>query len=158
MWAAARHKLKEGDELFVSNPLQVAGVIALAGIPDLQTAKDWNICETCPRDLMGGCLPFYLRLTALGSYDDFPERYRQGSPKHLAPLTVPQIFITGYQDSIVPLDYVQSYINYAQQLGEDISNWSFDRSGHFELVHPGSEAGSSVVRAVKELLLKPTTK
>lgn len=60
------------------------------------------------------------------------------------------------QDLIVPLDYLEAYIKYAEQLGEDVANWKFDNSGHFEVVHPDTEAGTSVAKAISELFEKTT--
>lgn len=140
LWAASRKKLKKEDELYLPHPLAVAGVVPLAGIPDLEGAIRFKICEGSPMQLMGG------------SAEAFPSRYREGSPKHQVPLGVPQIFISGSHDTIVPFQYVQDYVNFAKGKGEkNIFLWEFDDAAHFEVVFPETNAGSSLSRAIKEL-------
>jgi acetyl esterase/lipase len=45
LWLAGRHCLPPDSLLFGERPLQLAGVVALAGIPDLAAAAQWNICN-----------------------------------------------------------------------------------------------------------------
>lgn len=140
LWLATRHKLKEGDELFIADPLPVIGAVLLAGIPDIEAAIEYNVCDSSPILLMGGYA------------SQKPERYREGSPRMLAPLSVPQIFITGKQDPFVPIAYVRDYIKYAKSVEDNISSWEFDNAGHFEVIFPDSEAGSHVTKALEEIL------
>lgn len=65
-----------------------------------------------------------------------------------------QIFISGNQDSLVPIDYVKTYIGFAQGKGEHISFHAFDETGHFEVIVPSTEAGKALIHSVPLLLNK----
>lgn len=140
LWTAARNKLEKGTELYQPNPLHITGVVSIAGIPDLQQATAIGICGNLANTLMGG------------SEATVPNRYAQGSPKKLAPLSVPQIFVSGVQDPIVPYQYVSNYVIYGRKKGDHITLRGFNDTGHFEPVSTSTTAGRAVVEAIVELI------
>lgn len=78
--------------------------------------------------------------------------YFLGSPSRLAPLNVPQIYIQGNDDFLVPATYVKKYVKTATDLGDQILYYkSFNSTGHFELIVPTTEAGQGVIEAIKRL-------
>lgn len=145
LWLAGRHKLNSEDELYVENPLELRGVVSLAGIPDLADALSRNICPDAPDRLMGG------------TPEEVPERYAQGSPAELLPLEVRQIFIQGDRDDTVPLSYVKLYETAAKKGGEEVSLENLADTGHFEIVVASTPQWQTVRAAVLELLEKGRT-
>lgn len=82
LWAAARYKLKEGDDLFVSDPLPIQGVAPLAAIPDLETIQDYEIGGSLPiPELMGGTFKSRL-LFPLSSLQVLTVKSQTGINKH----------------------------------------------------------------------------
>ena len=145
LWLAGRHKLKPKDELYMGEPLELRGVVSLAGIPDLTEALKQNICPDAPDRLMGG------------APHEVPERYAQGSPSELLPLGVRQILIQGERDDTVPLSYVKLYEDTAKKKGEEVRLISLADTGHFEIVVATTKQWQRVRAAVLELLEKGHT-
>ena len=142
LWLAGRHKLDFEDELYLENPLELRGVVSLAGIPDLADALSRNICPDAPDRLMGG------------TPEQVPERYAQGSPRELLPFGLRQIFIQGDQDDTVPLSYVKLYETVAKKGGEEVRLENLADTGHFEIVVATTPQWQIVRAAVLELLEK----
>ena len=89
-WIAGRHHVEQGSELKVAAPkVPLRGAISLAGAVDLRLTIDLSGYFTFAHDkhevfhLMGG------------RPDDFPQRYKAGSPGDLLPFNVTQILIQG---------------------------------------------------------------
>lgn len=136
LWLAAREQLPMESNLYTQKPLKVSAVISLAGIPDLEKGVEQNICRGACGELMGG-LP-----------DEYPERYKQGSPHHLSLAGIPQIHLLGELDPIVPLDYLQTVLKrqqdpYAFEVIPDI--------GHFEMVMPETVSWPYIKRSLETL-------
>ena len=87
-----------------------------------------------------------------GAPQALPERYRQGSPRELLPLGVPQRLIHGARDSIVPLKLDEDYASAAQKLGDDAQLVVLPDDGHFELIVTGTSAWDVVEKNIQELL------
>jgi acetyl esterase/lipase len=136
LWLAARAKLAPESPIYTLDPLPLAGVVALAGIPDLVDADAKNICRGAVPQLLDG-LPA-----------DFPERYRDGSPSAFLPLGVPQHLIIGTLDQAVPLAHNEIYVEAARQQGDDVQFTVLPDIGHFEIVTTGSVVWSMVQAAI----------
>ncbi len=128
LWLGARHKLPAGSPLFVDNPLRLRGVVSLAGIPDLAPALAEGICSGAPAELLGG------------TPEDFPERYAQGSPAALLPLRMPQCHIVGWDDEIVPADYLRRFVTKARATGDQVQLHVVPYAAHFEVIAAESDA------------------
>lgn len=139
LWAAARKNIPQPSPIFTANPIPIFGTVSLAGIPDLENSG--AICGGAAFKLMGG------------TPQEFPDRYAAASLPHLLPLSIPQVFIQGNQDILVPKNYVEQYLtNFAEKKDRNITFNCYDNSGHFELVLPTVPAGKAAVEAVKNLL------
>lgn len=139
LWLAGWHRLPPESKLYVPNPLQLRGVVAVAGIPNLAEAATQNICRGAPQELMGGLL------------DKVPERYAECSPHALLPLNLPQILVNGALDVVVPTPYVKQYEAFAQQHGEAAALIEIPNVGHFEPVIATTPAWQVVRRAIQGL-------
>ncbi len=140
LWLAARHRLAQDDPLRGHDPLELAGVVALAGIPDLAAYAAPEGCGAAVPELLGG------------EPDRVPDRLRRASPIELVPLDTPQILVVGGLDTIVPEDQAAHYAEAAARAGDSVDVRELPEAGHFELVAPQSRAWPAVRDAVVELV------
>lgn len=136
LWLAARHKLEPESPIYTPDPLPLAGVVSLAGIPDLVDADARDICRGAVPQLLGG------------SPVDFPERYRDGSPSAFLPLGVPQHLIIGTLDQAVSLVHNELYVEAARRQGDEVQLSVLPDVGHFEIVTPGSAVWPLIQAAI----------
>ena len=144
LWLAARHRLSPGDPLRGPSPLPLAGVVALAGIPDLAAYAAPTGCGAAVPELLGG-VP-----------EEVPERLRRASPIEVLPLSTPQILVVGEVDTIVPVEQAESYAAAARRAGERVELREVPGAGHFELITPDSVAWPIVRDAVFDLIAART--
>ncbi|RYU79178.1 alpha/beta hydrolase [Hymenobacter persicinus] len=144
LWLAARAGLPPSSPLYTPAPLVPAGVVALAGIPDL---ADYAVapggCNEAVAELLGG-LPAAV-----------PERYAQASPAQRLPLRVPYCLVQGTADRIVPPEQAQAFGRLARQAGDAVRVVEVPGADHFDLIAPGSPAWPAVMQAVGALLPLP---
>ncbi len=139
LWLAGRHNLPKTSPLYVEEGVRVHGVVSLAGIPDLITGVEQNICLGACQQLVGG-LP-----------TEVPDRYEQASPRELLPLGVPQWHLSGIEDQIVPKEYLEEYVEVATQYDE-VYLKLLPNAGHFELIYPNTSTWRAVRNAIKALV------
>jgi len=140
LWLAGRRVLAEEDPLRGPHPLALAGVVSLAGIPDLAA---YNAPEGC-----GSVVPGLLG----GEPADHPERLKRTSPIEQLPLDLPRIMISGGQDPIVPAVHARNYAEAGA--GEPITTVVVESAGHFELVTPEGRAWDELRDALRELIMR----
>ena len=142
LWLGARRGLAPDDPLRGPDPLALAGVVSLAGIPDLAAYNSPQGCGSVVPDLLGG------------EPDAHPERLQRVSPIKLLPIGLPQVLISGGQDTIVPAFHAE---NYAASGGSDpISTIVVKSAGHFELVTPKGKAWEELRQALRGLVAPAT--
>jgi acetyl esterase/lipase len=144
MWAAARHRVPRDSEVWMPDPLEVAGVVSLAGIVDLRAflAIQESSC--------GG--PVVTRLLG-GSPSEVPGRWGAASPAEMLPLGIRQVLITGADDRVVPPSIGAGYARAARAAGDRVDEIVVADAAHFEVIAPGSVAWPTVKRAVLELAI-----
>ncbi|MBI5764399.1 MAG: alpha/beta hydrolase [Planctomycetes bacterium] len=145
LWIAARKKLDKASELFVKDPLPVAGVVNLSGPGDLATfgSDPKHACgEDTIRRLLGG------------GPKDVPSRYRDASPTMLLPLGVPQVCISGLRDQAVPFGHGKAHTEAARKAGDDARFVELPEAGHFEVIAPTSDSWRSVEQELVLLALR----
>ncbi|MGS0896970.1 alpha/beta hydrolase family protein [Burkholderia stagnalis] len=122
LWLASRNRLHHASDLFRPDPLTVAGVIGLAAITDLDEYRHGppESCNASVEMLMGG------------GPSEFDQRYADASPMRRLPLDVPQIFIHGLHDDIVPVETLRAYIDAATTAGDAVQILQLPSGGHFE--------------------------
>lgn len=139
LWLASRPRMTRQMIGYTSNPIPIKGVISLAGIPDLKEAVHRGLCDGAVPELLNG-MP-----------DENPEPYHEGSPDQFLPFGMPHVHIIGKDDWIVPLEYVQDFVNRAQSSGDPAELISLPGVGHFEIVQSTHAAWETVARTVHRL-------
>jgi acetyl esterase/lipase len=140
LWLASRHKVSEGFGSMSGRKGLLSGVVSLAGLADLRTASKLRLGDGAVDMLMGG------------SPEEYPGRYRAASPIELLPTGVKQVLIHGVEDEIVPLSQSEEFAQRAKSAGDDPELFKLDRTGHFELADPESDAWPTVSKATLQLL------
>ncbi len=137
LWLAARKNLPASSPLHGSTPLPISTVISLGGLPDLEEASR----------ISNGC-----GLEPSAKLAD--GHYGETSIPRLAPLGVPQLLINGLQDRIIPTKMATSYQSRMQAAGDRVDVRWVDRTGHVELIAPGSDSWAVTVDAIYSALFR----
>ncbi len=142
LWLAGRPKLPKASPLHSENPLRIAHVVSLGGLPDLEataTSPDNGCgCEVVAR-LIG------TRRT---------EPYADTSVPRLFPLGVPQDLVNGREDKIIPGRMAVDYVAKATAAGDVVALHVMPGTGHVELIAPESAAWAESKRLIKKALGK----
>ncbi|WP_231726065.1 MULTISPECIES: alpha/beta hydrolase family protein [unclassified Sphingomonas] len=129
LWLAARPRLPAGSPLRSAAPLPIAHVISLGGLPDLErtAATPANGCGTeVVGKLVAGANP--------------ADRFADTSVARLLPIGVPQDHVAGLQDRIIPIELKTDFVARAQAAGDRATLHRIDRTGHVELIAPGTDS------------------
>lgn len=139
LWLAARPRIQESSELYVADPLPLAGVLALAPAPELDLLHEKAVCGHVVDKLMGG------------SFTDVPDRYKAAMPSALAPIGVPQVVMVGKLDEDWrPVG--ELYVEKAREAGDrQVRLIVAPESSHFEVVDPASTTWPLVRDAIRRL-------
>lgn len=139
LWLAARPKLPADSRLRTAEPLPIAHVVSLGGLPDLERTAN------TPDNGCGVKV-----VSALVKRANPVDRYRDTSVARLLPIGVPQDHVAGLQDRIIPLDLKTDFVAKAKAAGDDATLHRIDRTGHVELVSPGTAAWDRTRELVAE--------
>jgi acetyl esterase/lipase len=140
LWLAGRAGLAVDDPLRGESPLALAGVVALAGIPDLAAYSAPEGCGAAVKEILGG------------QPSGLPDRLARTSPIEMLPLGIPQVLVVGELDPIVPPEHGERYAAAARSVGDQVELREVAGVGHFELIDPGSSAWPTVRGALFEIL------
>jgi len=143
LWAAGRHRIPEGSELYRPNPITPGAAVSLGGVGDLEAFHAANV-PTCGPDI----IPRLVGATP----EEAPERYAQGSPARLLPLGVPQLLITGSDDGSVPPRFASDYGERARAAGDAVQVEIPTEASHFEVVAPWSPKWPEIRDAILRFL------
>ena len=133
LWLAGRPRLPAGSPLRTGNPVAIAEVISLGGLPDLEEAA---------REPGSGCGTEVIARISGG-------RFAETSVPRLAPLGLPQVLINGRQDRIIPVAYAEGYARPMRAAGDDVRVRMLDATGHVELVAPETAAWAAAVAELR---------
>jgi len=136
LWLAARPRLPGGSPLRTANPLRIAAVVSLGGLPDLEEAA---------REPGSGCGTAVIARISGG-------HYAETSVPRLAPLGLPQVLINGRQDRIIPVAYAEGYARPLRAAGDDVRVRMLDATGHVELIAPETAAWAAAVEELQRAL------
>ena len=142
LWLAARPRLPQQSALARGDPLPIAGVLSLGGLPDLE-AEHARGPEGCGAD----------SIEALTGRPDRarPDVYAETSPARLGAGRDREVLINGAEDPIAPPADGRAYAAKMRALGARIESVVIPASGHVELIAPGSAAWSAVLQALEEV-------
>ena len=152
LWLAARPAVNarprsllipRGSPVIAANPIPIRTVISLGGLPDLELAATppGSGCGTEIIERLVGPPTLNLRNV-----------YADTSVPRLAPLGVPQILVNGLQDRIIPTSYAESYARQMRAAGDDVRVRMIERTGHVELISPGTAAWTATVEEIERAL------
>jgi acetyl esterase/lipase len=119
-WAATRPHAR----------VPVTGVVAQAGVLDLERAWEWRLSKGVVRRLLGG------------TPEQRPERYAAASPAARLPLGVPALLTHGLRDDIVPAAMSEEFQRRARGECEHVVE---PEAGHFEHLDPAGPLWRAVV-------------
>jgi acetyl esterase/lipase len=142
LWVAARSKLPSDSALYSESPLELRGVVALAGPGDLRTLR---LADSI-------CGPGTLETLLGGTLATVPQHWAEGSPAALLPLGVPQTLIVGTSDRVIPSRIVEAYERAAQAAGDRAELVEVAGADHMQLIAPGSQAWPTVLANVLALV------
>jgi acetyl esterase/lipase len=120
-WAATRRRAR----------VAVTGVVAQAGVLDLERAWEWRLSKGVVRRLLGG------------TPEQRPERYAAASPAARLPLGVPALLTHGLRDDIVPAAMSEEF---QRRAGGDCELVVEPEAGHFEHLDPAGPLWKAVVQ------------
>ncbi|WP_235515042.1 alpha/beta hydrolase [Sphingomonas sp. Leaf25] len=142
LWLAARPRLPRGSALASADPLPIAHVVSVGGLPDLAAVE---------RDPANGCgTEVIARLVG-----DRPDRFADTSIPPLLPIGVPHTLVNGRVDRIVPGYMADNHVTAARAAGDRVGlHWVAD-AGHVELIAPGTAAWGAVRAATLRALALP---
>jgi acetyl esterase/lipase len=141
LWLAGRDGRPAGSALRGADPLPLAGVVSLAGIPDLEGALAQG-GRTDVRDLLGAG-------TAVAG-----TRLATTSPRRLLPLGVPQVLVVGTRDDAWRVATTRSYAAAASEAGDEVELLILDGADHADVVDPGGPAAALLVRTLRALVAR----
>jgi acetyl esterase/lipase len=124
-------------------PLEIPTVISLGGLPDLEEAA---------RPPGSGCGTEVIARIAGAASEGRPDPYADTSVPRLGPLGVVQVLINGMQDRIIPTAYAEGYARPMRAAGDEVRVRMIDRTGHVELVAPGTAAWAAAVEEIERAL------
>jgi acetyl esterase/lipase len=124
LWAAARPRAA----------VQLAGVVAQAGVLDLRAAERDPDGEAAVAMFVGGPAA------------EVPECYADASPIECLPIGVPQLLVHGDADVRVPVDTSHRYAEAARAAGDQVDLVVRPGEDHFVHLDPAGGAWADVVR------------
>ena len=140
---AARRRLPPHGPLAAGDPLPIAGVVSLGGLPDLKADKaaDGAACGPQVVDALTG-----------PPGPGHPDVYADTSPAERLPLGVPQAVVNGAQDGVAPPWLGRAYADRLRAAGDPVTYVEVPDSGHVELIAPGSAAWARAVALITRMV------
>ena len=141
-WLAGRRRLPAWSPLRSDDPLPIAAVINIGGLPDLKADKAATDAACGPEviDRIAGA-PTAARLNV----------YADTSPAELLPLGIPQALVNGEEDLVAPPWLGRLYADRVRASGEELEAVVLPDTGHVELISPGTAAWSREVELIERL-------
>jgi acetyl esterase/lipase len=142
LWLAGRRKLPATSPLASADPLPIAAVVSLGGLPDLKADK------AAPD---AACGPEIVDALTGAPTDARPDVYADTSPAERLPLGVFQAIVNGAEDPVAPPWLGRAYAARARAAGDRVRLTILPAAGHAELVAPGTAAWSREAALIERL-------
>ncbi len=143
LWLAARLRLPATSPLARGEPLAIAHVVSLGGLPDL---------EDVANSPDNGC---GVEIVAQLIGEARADPYADTSVVRLLPLGVPHDLVNGRADRIVPFRMATAYLAKAQAAGDRVTLQEVGDTGHVELVTPDTAAWAEAKRLIAQAFASP---
>ena len=131
LWAAGRSQMDAANPFYRQDAVVPKAVMALAPITNLQ---DYAAME-------GSCNEAVVPLIG-GSYAEFSKRYDVANPNPVFRSPMVVNIVRGDADTIIPASQIQTFL--AQATG-DVFGHEIPKAGHFDLIHPGTQAWQKIM-------------
>jgi pimeloyl-ACP methyl ester carboxylesterase len=86
-----------------------------------------------------------------GSDETIDDRLQLAAPMRHLPIGIPQILIHGLDDTVVPPDHSQRYVERAVTAGDDATFIPLPGVGHGDVIHPHAATFPEVLGAIRRL-------
>ena len=146
-WAVARDRLSRQSPLHVRHPLPLRGAVSLAGIPDLEFARNDGLAACDGPPTIDGLVGAASRPSQ--------DVYADTSPARLLPFKRGMVMLSGALDPIVPPHYGLDFAARALNAGMPVQHRILPGAAHFELIDPKSAAWADVLTAIRATLKPP---
>ncbi|GIL41522.1 alpha/beta hydrolase [Roseiterribacter gracilis] len=140
LWLAARGKIAASSPLAATDPLKLAAVVSIGGLPDLEAVQEAQGL---------GCGPDAIPLLIGAAKRTNP--YHDTSPAALLPLGIPYWIVDGDKDTIAPVASGQSFYDKAIAKGDKATMKILDQTGHFDLIAPETKAWAYIAGVLQDL-------
>jgi acetyl esterase/lipase len=141
--ATLDHYLPRNSPIGSGEPLPIAAVVSLGGLPDLELAA------TPPGS---GCGTEVIKRLVGPPTLSSRHVYGDTSVPRLLPLGIRQVLINGTQDRIIPVHYATDYEAKARAAGDAVKVRMLERTGHVELIAPETAAWAAAVEEIEAAL------
>ncbi|MEV6131627.1 alpha/beta hydrolase [Streptomyces violaceusniger] len=138
LWAAARHRLPSGTPWHLPSPSPLRGVVALAPIADLATARALDVCSGAVGELLG---------EVRGDGDELTARLALADPAALLPTAIPTTIVQGGTDIDVPPAVADAFATAATRAGQDVRLVRTE-GGHFPPIDPTTPVAHTVAEEI----------
>ena len=110
----------------------VTHVFSLAGVLDLRRAWELHLSNDAVVEFLGG------------TPAQVPDHYREASPLERS-IRAEQKLVHGTVDDSVPYEIGKRYFEAKKKTGENVELITLDKTGHFEIVDPGSQVWPEIL-------------
>lgn len=141
-WLASRKKISEDSPLYSEDPVEIHGVISLAGINNLENYANYGSAPCGDQTVE--------KLVNLEERGD--DAYADTSPVEMLPIGIPFIEVNAAFDSPVPPFFGYQFIQSAEEAGDPAKHVLLEEAGHFEMIHSETDEWAEI-RSLFETIL-----
>jgi pimeloyl-ACP methyl ester carboxylesterase len=116
------------------------GVVALAPVADLTSARALDVCSDAAVQFLGGPEP-----------EHFEARLPHADPAVLVPTGIATTIVQGATDIVVPPQVAEAFADASAKAGQEIQLTVLDGVGHFPLIDPSAHAAVVVAEEITQL-------
>lgn len=142
-WLAARRRLPSASPLASRDPLPIAGVVSLGGLPDLKADRAAS---------GAACGPEVVDALVGAASASRPDVYADTSPAERLPLGVPEAVVNGSDDLLAPPWLGRAYADKVRAAGDPVTVVEVPGAGHVELIAPGSAAWTRAAALITRMV------
>jgi acetyl esterase/lipase len=142
-YASKRRRWAPPPNVRMIPPPELRAVVSLGGLPDLELAER-PPGSGCGTEVIGQVIG----RGRAGRTDPFADT----SVPRMGAIGIPQVLINGTQDRIIPTHFAEDYAGKMRAQGDNVRVRLIERTGHIELIAPGSAAWAATVEEIERAL------